>query len=115
MNRAKTIRCRTAPVRGTKSGRKVTAALTIRIRRAGGITFRRNSPRGRIPFISHFTTKTRDATGHRPELSPVVRDFLGLNVTYVTDLQFVVFKVVPHCPWSKLVENNTFVIADRNA
>ncbi|PYL97426.1 MAG: hypothetical protein DMF18_02605 [Verrucomicrobia bacterium] len=48
------------------------------------------------------------------DVSPAVRDYLGLNETDVTDWQFVDFKDVPHGPWSKLGENNTFVIADRN-
>ena len=49
------------------------------------------------------------------DVSPAVRDYLGLSETDVTDWQFVEFKEVPHGPWSKLGENNTFVIADRNA
>src|ERR1700720_3458108 len=49
------------------------------------------------------------------DVSPAVRDYLGLNETDVTDWQFVDFKDVPRGPWSKLGENNTFVIADRNA
>ena len=47
------------------------------------------------------------------DVSPAVRDYLGLNETDVTDWQFVDFKDVPRGPWSKLGENNTFVIADR--
>ena len=42
-----------------------------------------------------------------------MRDYLGLNETDVTDWQFVDFKDVPRGPWSKLGENNTFVINDR--
>jgi hypothetical protein len=42
-----------------------------------------------------------------------VRDYLGLSETDVTDWQFVDFKDVPRGPWSKLGENNTFVINDR--
>jgi len=49
------------------------------------------------------------------DVSPAVRDYLGLGETDVTDWQFVEFKDVPRGPWSKLGENNTFVIADRNA
>ena len=49
------------------------------------------------------------------DVSPAVRDYLSLNETDVTDWQFVDFKDVPRGPWSKLGENNTFVIADRNA
>jgi hypothetical protein len=47
------------------------------------------------------------------DVSPAVRDYLGLNETDVTDWQFVDFKNVPRGPWSKLGENNTFVITDR--
>ena len=48
------------------------------------------------------------------DVSPAVRDYLGLNESDVTDWQFVDFKDVPRGPWSKLGENNTFVINDRN-
>jgi hypothetical protein len=47
------------------------------------------------------------------DVSPAVRDYLGLNETDVTDWQFVDFKDVPRGPWSNLGENNTFVINDR--
>jgi hypothetical protein len=47
------------------------------------------------------------------DVSPAVRDYLGLNETDVTDWQFVEFKDVPRGPWSKLGNNNTFVINDR--
>jgi len=49
------------------------------------------------------------------DVSPAVRDYLGLKETDVTDWQFVDFKDVPRGPWSKLGENNTFVINDRKA
>lgn len=49
------------------------------------------------------------------DVSPAVRDFLGLGETDVTDWQFVDFKDVPRGPWSKLGNNNTFVINDRKA
>jgi hypothetical protein len=49
------------------------------------------------------------------DVSPAVRDFLGLGETDVTDWQFVDFKDVPRGPWSKLGSNNTFVINDRKA
>jgi hypothetical protein len=47
------------------------------------------------------------------DVSPAVRDYLGLNETDVTDWQFVNFKDVPRGPWSIHGENNTFVINDR--
>jgi hypothetical protein len=47
------------------------------------------------------------------DVSPAVRDFLGLQPTDVTDWRFVDFNEVPRGPWSILGENNTFVINDR--
>jgi hypothetical protein len=47
------------------------------------------------------------------DVSPAVRDYLGLNGTDVTDWKFVEFNEVPRGPWSTLGENNTFVINDR--
>ena len=47
------------------------------------------------------------------DVSPAVRDYLGLEPTDVTDWKFVEFSEVPRGPWSKLGENNTFVINDR--
>ena len=49
------------------------------------------------------------------DVSPAVRDYLGLSETDVTDWKFVDFKDVPRGPWSRLGENNTFVIAERKA
>jgi hypothetical protein len=47
------------------------------------------------------------------DVSPAVRDYLGLQETDVTDWKFVDFGQVPRGPWSTLGENNTFVINDR--
>jgi hypothetical protein len=49
------------------------------------------------------------------DVSPAVRDYLGLGETDVTDWQFVDFKDVPRGPWSIHGENNTFVINDRKS
>lgn len=48
------------------------------------------------------------------DVSPAVRDYLGLQETDVTDWKFVEFSEVPHGPWSKLGDNNTFVIIQGN-
>jgi hypothetical protein len=45
------------------------------------------------------------------DVSPAVRDYLGLKETDVTDWRFVDFTDVPHGPWATLGENNTFVIS----
>jgi hypothetical protein len=47
------------------------------------------------------------------DVSPAVRDFLGLKQTDVTDWRFVDFSEVPHGPWATLGDNNTFVINSR--
>ena len=44
------------------------------------------------------------------DVSPAVRDCLGMDDTDVTDWKFVEFDEVPHGPWAKHGENNTFVI-----
>jgi hypothetical protein len=47
------------------------------------------------------------------DVSPAVRDYLGLKATDATDWRFVDFSEVPRGPWSKLGDNNTFVINGR--
>ena len=49
------------------------------------------------------------------DVSPAVRDFLGLNETDVTDWKFVDFEEVPGGPWSTYGDNNTFIINRRAA
>ena len=49
------------------------------------------------------------------DVSPAVRDYLGLQPTDVTDWQFVNTLDVPAGPWRKYGENNHFVIARRQA
>jgi len=47
------------------------------------------------------------------DVSPAVRDYLGMNDTDVTDWRFVEFNEVPEGPWSRFGDNNTFVINQR--
>jgi len=49
------------------------------------------------------------------DVSPAVRDYLGMNDTDVTDWKFVDFAEVPPGPWSQHGDNNTFVINKRLA
>jgi hypothetical protein len=49
------------------------------------------------------------------DVSPAVRDYLGLQSTDVTDWKFVDASEVPRGPWAKLGDNNTFVINARKA
>ena len=49
------------------------------------------------------------------DVSPAVRDYLGLQPTDVTDWQFVEVRDVPPGPWRTYGDNNHFVIAKRQA
>ena len=49
------------------------------------------------------------------DVSPAVRDYLGLQETDVTDWKFVDFSDVPPGPWARHGDNNTFVINQRKA
>ncbi len=49
------------------------------------------------------------------DVSPAVRDYLGMGETDVTDWRFVDFAEVPRGPWAKFGDNNSFVINDRRA
>jgi hypothetical protein len=49
------------------------------------------------------------------DVSPAVRDYLGLQETDVTDWRFVDFSEVPPGPWARHGDNNTFVINQRKA
>lgn len=43
------------------------------------------------------------------DVSPALRDYLGMQMTDVTDWKFVEFEDVPPGPWSLHGQNNTFV------
>jgi hypothetical protein len=47
------------------------------------------------------------------DVSPGVRDFLGMGGKDVADWKFVDFKDVPPGPWAKYGDNNTFVLQKR--
>ena len=47
------------------------------------------------------------------DISPAVRDYLGLASTDVTDWQFVDFEDIPRGEWSKYGDNNDFVKLER--
>ena len=49
------------------------------------------------------------------DVSPAVRDYLGLGPMDVTDWQFVEVRDVPPGPWRNYGDNNHFVIAKRQA
>ena len=180
--RPRITRCRITRARGTRIGPATTAATTIPTRRAGTITFRSLSSRGRTRFTARcpITTSptgssnrkrrwsfrgsgrpscsraipsariaglrsaaaTASATrngriagrsgpiifntfsgtsgrrlnlnhGAGLDVSPAVRDYLGLGPTSLTDWQFVEVRDVPPGPWRNYGDNNNFVIARR--
>jgi hypothetical protein len=43
------------------------------------------------------------------DVSPAVRDYLGMAWTDVTDWKFVDFREVPNGPWATMGDNNHFV------
>lgn len=49
------------------------------------------------------------------DVSPAVRDYLGLQPTDVTDWKFVDFREVPPGPWGRFGDNNDFVIHARKS
>jgi hypothetical protein len=49
------------------------------------------------------------------DVSPAVRDYLGMQDTDVTDWKFVEFSEVPRGPWAKHGDNNTFVMHQRKS
>ncbi|MEI6277811.1 MAG: hypothetical protein WCQ16_00345 [Verrucomicrobiae bacterium] len=49
------------------------------------------------------------------DISPAVRDYLGMGGTDVTDWKFVDARDVPPGPWTKFGDNNTFVLQRRGA
>ncbi len=48
------------------------------------------------------------------DVSPAVRDYLGMDDTDVTDWKFVDFDEVPTGPWASYGDNNTFVLNRRS-
>lgn len=49
------------------------------------------------------------------DVSPAVRDYLGMDDSDVTDWKFVDFHDIPVGPWARFGDNNTFVINRRAA
>jgi len=49
------------------------------------------------------------------DVSPAIRDYLGLEETDVTDWKFVEFSEVPQGPWARFGNNNTFVMNKRKS
>jgi hypothetical protein len=63
--------------------------------------------------FGHERPKPNLNKGAGLDVSPAVRDFLGMDDTDVTDWKFVEFDEVPIGPWAQYGDNNTFVINRR--
>ena len=63
-------------------------------------------------FGNERPTKNLNA-GAGLDVSPAVRDYLGMDDTDITDWKFVEFAEVPLGPWANFGDNNTFVINRR--
>ena len=80
---------------------------------------------GRIAarFAQTIFNTSSETSGPKPNLnhgagldvSPAVREYLGLAPTDVTDWQFVEVRDVPPGPWRSYGDNNHFVIARRQS
>ena len=126
------ILLRIVQVPGTNNGQKATAGLTyqgpavstckdrwVAIRKGNRIAYAQWEDAG--PFRTDHWQYVFGNERPKPSLnggagldvSPAVRDYLGLTQTDVTDWRFVEFSEVPRGPWSALGENNTFVTNSR--
>jgi hypothetical protein len=105
----------------SEPGRSVCKDRWIAIRKGNRICYAQWEDSG--PFRDdHFQYVFQDERpkpnanhGAGLEVSPAVRDYLGLTRTDVTDWQFVEVRDVPPGPWRSFGDNNHFVIAKRQA
>jgi hypothetical protein len=103
----------------TEPGRSVCKDRWIAIRKGNRICYAQWEDCG--PFrTDHFQyvfqnerPKANLNRGAGLDVSPAVRDYLGLGPTDVTDWQFVEVRDVPVGPWRSYGDNNHFVIARR--
>jgi hypothetical protein len=103
----------------TEPGRSVCQHRWIRIRKGNRGCYAQWEDCG--PFrVDHFqyvfqNERPRPNANHGAGLnvSPAVRDYLGLQPTDLTDWQFVDVRDVSPGPWRSYGENNNFVIAKR--
>ncbi|MBA3881763.1 MAG: hypothetical protein H0X73_03390 [Chthoniobacterales bacterium] len=103
----------------TQQGQSVCKGRWLAIRKANRICYAQWEDCG--PFrTDHFQyvfqnerPKPNLNRGAALDVSPAVRDYLGLQSTDVTDWQFVEVRDVPAGPWRNFGDNNHFVIARR--
>lgn len=65
--------------------------------------------------FGHARPKPNLNRGAGLDVSPAVRDYLGMNSSDVTDWRFVEFSEVPKGPWALYGNNNTFVMNARKS
>lgn len=102
-----------------KEGKSVCKGRWIAIRYRGRIAYAQWEDCG--PFRTDHWQYVFGNDRPRPNLnqgagldvSPAVRDYLGMNGKDVTDWKFVEAKEVPPGPWTKYGDNNTFVLKNR--
>lgn len=98
-----------------RSGKSVLKGRWIAIRHKGKIAYAQWEDCG--PFrtdhwqyvFGNERPKPNLNKGAGLDVSPAVRDYLGMKDTDVTDWRFVEFHEVPRGPWSLHGDNNTFV------
>ena len=98
-----------------KEGQSVCRDRWVAIRRGNRVAYAQWSDCG--PFrTDHYQyvfgnerPKPNLNKGAGLDVSPAVRDFLGMAPTDITDWKFVEFSEVPPGPWSRYGDNNTFV------
>jgi hypothetical protein len=103
----------------TKPGRSVLKGRWVAIRRGHRVAYAQWEDCG--PFrTDHYQyvfgnerPKPTLNKGAGLDVSPAVRDYLGMADTDVTDWKFVEYKDVPPGPWAELGENNPFVLDRR--
>jgi hypothetical protein len=102
-----------------KSGQSVLKDRWVAIRRQGRVCYAQWEDVG--PFSTENWQYVFGTDRPRPNLnrgagldvSPAVRDYLGLGQTDATDWKFVEFSEVPPGPWALYGDNNTFVLDRR--
>jgi hypothetical protein len=101
------------------SSRSVCKGRWIAIRRGNRVCYAQWEDAGpfRTDHAGYVFGNERPTTnlnkGAGLDVSPAVRDFLGMDDTDITDWKFVEFAEVPAGPWATFGDNNTFVINRR--
>jgi len=102
-----------------RNGKSVLKGRWIAVRHKGRVAYAQWEDCG--PFrtdhwqyvFGHERPKPNLNKGAGLDVSPAVRDYLGMADTDVTDWKFIEYKDVPQGPWSQLGENNPFVLDKR--